>query len=295
MEAIQILIPFLKSDLNSPFTNQRLFRQPKSAFVLGVSCLSFVLGSLFIGIEAIAFSEDLYNPRPIYFDPPDTGEESAPEDRPRGGGSRPPCSDVEISPAPCADLELTALVPFPEIVKDDGQGTLVKQPAAWGQTISETPTFWYYIPYPSAAVHGAEFELLDVDDNLIFRDPAVQLAETPGVIGYLPALEAPLEVGKTYHWHLILHIDPENPSLDEYVSGRIQRVDFSPEQAEQLETASPLQQADLLAEAGIWYDTLTALAKVYKDSPAAWIALLQQVELDEIAEEPIVNCCLLLE
>ncbi|MDJ0707135.1 MAG: DUF928 domain-containing protein [Leptolyngbyaceae cyanobacterium MO_188.B28] len=283
---------FFRSDFNLPFSNQRWFRQSSSVFALGVCCLGFVLGDLVTGIEATASLEDPDHPERIYYQPPDTQENSDPQDRPRGGGSRPPCSESEMSPAPCADLELTALVPFPEIVKDDSQGSAAKQPAAWGRTIAEIPAFWYYIPYPATAIHSAEFELLDDNDNLIFRDPSVQLAETPGVIGYHPNLEAPLEVGKTYNWHLILHIDPDNPSLDEYVSGRIQRVALPPEQVAQLDTLSPLQQADLLAEAGIWYDTLTALAKVYQDAPTAWISLLKQVELDEIAEEPIVNGCL---
>ena len=295
-EAILILMTFLRFDFKAPFINQLLqllLRKPNLPFVLMLFCLSFGLGLLFPGIEATAFPESGENALKIQFEPPDTGEESAPQDRPRGGGTRPSCSDAPIRPAPCANLELTALVPYPEIVRDDGQGRSSKQPSAWGRTIAEIPTFWYYIPYPATAIHRAEFELWDKDGHLIIQDASVQIAETPGVIGYLPDLEEPLEVGKTYHWHLILRLDPDNPSLDEYVSGRIQRVAFSPEQAGQLAVSSPLQQADLLAAAGIWYDTLTALAKVYRDAPATWIALLRQVELDEIAEEPLVDCCLL--
>lgn len=292
MEVIQIFkIQILKSYFTTMLTKQMQWRPPNLVLLLALSPLSFFVGSLFTGMPVSAFFEDFDSSLQIHFQQPDTGEESAPQDRPRGGGSRPPCAELQIGAFPCADLNLTALVPFPEIVQEDIQGHLLEQPAAWGRTIAAAPTFWFYIPYSSAAVHSAEFELWDDENHLIVQNSSIQISETPGVISYRPSLEAPLEVGKTYRWHLLLRFDPETPSLDEYVSGRVQRIAF-PGQMEQLETASPLQQASLLAEAGIWYDTLTALAKVHIDAPAVWIALLQQVGLDAIAEEPIVDCCL---
>ncbi|MEO0407632.1 MAG: DUF928 domain-containing protein, partial [Cyanobacteria bacterium P01_A01_bin.135] len=82
------------------------------------------------------------------------------------------------------------------------------------------------------------------------------------------------------------------PAADELVSGRITRVAPSAELTQRLGTAAtPLQQAEILGEAGIWYDTVTALAAVHSEQPVAWTTLLRSVGLDEIVDAPVLDCC----
>ncbi|GAB4385512.1 MAG: hypothetical protein Kow00121_50550 [Elainellaceae cyanobacterium] len=169
-----------------------------------------------------------------------------------------------------------ALVPSPET----GQ--------AWGQTIASAPTLWFYVPYAQTDIYSMEFELWDEDNNLIVQDRQVSIPATPGITSYQVAAATPLEVGKTYRWYLLLRFDPNNPSLDEYVSGRIERI-AAADLSGQLEAALPLEQAQLLAEAGVWYDTLTVLAAVQAEQPEIWSQFLQAVGLSAIAEEPLVS------
>jgi hypothetical protein len=211
----------------------------------------------------------------IQFRQPDLQEDSAPQDRPGGGGARPVCSDSSASI--CTSLGLMALVPFPETEQ------------AWGQTLQAAPTLWFYIPYPSTAIHRLEFELWDEENQLIAQDQQIPIPTTPGVIRYQIPDTVSLEVGKTYRWYFLLRLDPDNPSLDEQTNGRIERIAPSSELLNQLETSSLLEQAQYLAAAGIWYDTLTVLAELYPDRPEAWRNFLQTTGLDHIAEEPLIQ------
>jgi hypothetical protein len=51
------------------------------------------------------------------------------------------------------------------------------------------------------------------------------------------------------------------------------------------------------AQAGIWHETLTSLADLYRKAPnnsqvvTNWRDLLTSVGLDKIAREPLINCC----
>lgn len=220
---------------------------------------------------------EILNNSSVHFQPPDTQEDSAPQDRPKGGGARPACVDSSNPLPVCTDLSLMALVPFPQL----GQ--------AWGQTIAESPTLWFYNPYAPSAIHSLEFELWDENNHLIAQDSNIPIPSAPGIIRY--RIPVSLNSGQTYRWYFLLRFDPNNPSLDEQVSGRIQRITLSAQQMRQLQTASPMQQAQQLAEAGIWYDTLVALAQTYPIHPEIWSNFLQTVGLQSVSAEPLIPCC----
>ena len=221
----------------------------------------------------------------IEFKQPDTDEVSDPSDRPRGGGSRPICDLDASGSLPCTELRLTALVPFPQAAAGAGSA----RPSAWGQTLEPIPTFWFYVPYPPDSIHTAEFEVWDSEGTLVWQDPHLVLAQTPGIMAYRPALPQTLAVGQTYRWHLLLRFDPDHPSADAHVTGRVQRIATSAELTQQLAIATtPLQTARALAKNGIWYDTLTALAKVYPEQPEVWMDLLRSVGLEQVAAQKLV-------
>ncbi|MBC6477349.1 MAG: DUF928 domain-containing protein [Hormoscilla sp. GM7CHS1pb] len=92
---------------------------------------------------------------------------------------------------------------------------------------------------------------------------------------------------------------PSDRSSIHYVESRIQRVEASDALAMGLKQKSARDLVDLYAEEGMWFDLLKTLAELRRDRPgdlllaAEWARLLrhERVQLSDIAEEPLVNCC----
>ncbi|MEM9216857.1 MAG: DUF928 domain-containing protein [Cyanobacteria bacterium P01_F01_bin.150] len=210
----------------------------------------------------------------ISFRQPDTREIGDPLDRPRGGGSR-GCDD---DPQACGSEALAALVPFDEHVFQDEQGQEKTVLQAWGQTLERHPTLWFYMPHSADVVYGAEFSLWTEAGDRLFHTTDVPLLAAPGIMGY--TLSTPLNIDQTYRWRLYLQLDPDFPNIDEWVSGRIQRVRVAPEVQAQLDQASVPQQAEILAESGIWYDVLTTIAIAYPDNAPLWTDVWKTVLTD---------------
>jgi len=220
--------------------------------------------------------------------PPDIEEKP----RTQSGGPRfiqptediddPPAGGVRSVPSGCtssSQLSLTALVPKNKI----------------GQTVSDYPTFFFYLPQTDAEL--AEFILEDQSGNQIYRQD-LPIKNVSGVIGVsIPANTnvPPLEVGKKYTWIFSLVCDPEDRSSDLLETGIVRRVELSAEILRELENANPRQKTFIYAENGIWQDALSNLAAARRanpndtDLPADWESLLDSVTLGEIAKEPIVE------
>ncbi|MEH2422190.1 MAG: DUF928 domain-containing protein [Nostoc sp.] len=206
-----------------------------------------------------------------------------------GMGSRDNC--------PAVATALTALVPLQKEQKIDNQVDKSVVDIVGGLTISERPTFWFYIPYTQDLTNSiAEFILQDNTGNDIYRN-AIALPLKPGVIGIsLPETVTSLEVAKTYHWYLKLHCKQQTGSVLIYVEGDIQRIHLDFRVMQQLEaTTNPRQKIIIYAKEGIWFDALTMLAQIRLSNPndasveEDWKSLLQSVNLDNIAKAPIVN------
>ena len=62
---------------------------------------------------------------------------------------------------------------------------------------------------------------------------------------------------------------------------------------EQLEKATPRDRVALYAVNGLWFDALTVAAQLRRRNPnnPSWAELLQVIGLNELAIEPIVECC----
>ena len=198
--------------------------------------------------------------------------QDAPSGRRRGGASRcPDCSNY--------DLPVTALVPG-----EQSQSFLAL-------TISEYPTFWFYVPYRLTAKHTVEFVLQDDKDNYIYKTTFTPAVTPAGVMGIGTA--APLEIGKQYHWTFSV----QDRSNFVFVQGLVQRLQPNANLKSQLESATLQERISLYATHGIWHDAITALAELRRNSPqdaaltVDWIDLLQSVGLNNIATEPINQCC----
>lgn len=214
----------------------------------------------------------------IQFTPPPPPSTIGTPQSGRGAGSRgPACKRYE---------NVTPLVP------------LAKTAIRWGLTSKEHPRLWFYAPQGLAA---------NIPLELVFQDEAGQnrsrtvfhTSETPvGIFSVsLPATATPLQVGKIYRWSVSIYCDPETIDIPVTLQGALERVTLSSKVQNQLSaTHSVLEQANLYARNGLWYDALTTLGEGLRNSKepgiaSAWKDLLQQASLDQVPSTAIVPCC----
>jgi len=165
-------------------------------------------------------------------------------------------------------------------------------------TTSTHPTFWFYVPYTAEEVVSGEFYLQDQEGNNIF-ETKITLPTEPGIIGIsLPPEIKPLEINYQYRWYLVINcpeIEGENNSSPAWVEGLVQKI--PQEQITTFSTLPPLERIEIYAENGIWYDTLTELAKLKIAQPNSqelitiWSNLLNSstVGLETVSQKPILG------
>ncbi|MEG4217881.1 DUF928 domain-containing protein [Microcoleus sp. Pol14C6] len=165
-----------------------------------------------------------------------------------------------------------------------------------GRTVSDYPTFFFYLPQTDAKL--AEFIIEDESSGEIIYEQDVTITNLSGVISVtIPANKnvSPLQVGKNYRWSVALICDSLDPSVDLLETGIVRRVELSPDIRSQLEKADPRQKTVIYAKNGIWLDALSNLAAARRANPndaeltADWESLLDSVKLGHIAKEPIVE------
>ncbi len=176
-------------------------------------------------------------------------------------------------------LSLTALVPKTKV----------------GRTISDYPTFFFYLPQTDAQL--AEFILQDRSGNQIYKQ-TLTISNLSGTIGIsIPANKnvPPLEVGKSYRWSFSVICNSQDRSSDQMEIGSVRRVELSADILRQLEKADPRQKTVIYAQNGIWQDALSTLAAARRANPndavlkADWESLLDSVTLGKLAKELIVQ------
>ncbi|HLO49201.1 MAG TPA: DUF928 domain-containing protein [Kamptonema sp.] len=268
----------------------------KSKFPQQLKILALALFSLALSLLAptVVVSQSHSNSlSQIHFTPP---PESAPAfARRQESRSRCPCYNSVHS--------FTALLP----------------PTSFAQTTAERPTFFLYVPHATAAKtvvnkddngcnktvnnsqlresFGVEFELVDEQERRIYQTEFA-ITNTPGIISFtLPQNAPPLELKKYYKWYFEVICDREDRSGDSVVSGWTRRVEITPNLAKELAKASPTDRPAIYAQYGLWQDTLTTLAQLRQSQPLdvslakAWEQLLKSVGLENISQEPLVECC----
>ena len=233
----------------------------------------------------IRFIEPTLNKKPA--------NRGAPKDR-KGAGTR-------SEECPATKLDFTALAPLMQIAKKRDPKKIAdpSSKSALGLTTLEYPTFWFYVPYTSNQINSLKFMLLDEDDNPMIKEPIrVDVPQKPGTIGIeLSKSAKPLEIGKYYHWYFLVDCNPQSISEDMAIEGFVKRISLRPGLKQELEGATPQQKAKIYAREGIWQDAIAILAKLRRNKPQDtpllnyWKDLLQSIDLDEIANEPIQDCC----
>ena len=193
------------------------------------------------------------------------GGKRSPSGRTSGGGTRGVCS--------AALNNLIALMPG-----DDNAGT----------TISTNPKFFLYVPEHEAK--SAEFEITDKSGKSLYFTN-LDISDTSGIVKLTLPKNVNLKTNKEYTWAFSIVCDPWDRSGDKFVKGTIKKVEISSELENRLKNATPLEQAEIYANAKIWNETIATLAELRTSNPTEWEELLTSVGLKEIASEPFASCC----
>ncbi|MEO1145822.1 MAG: DUF928 domain-containing protein [Cyanobacteria bacterium J06638_22] len=172
----------------------------------------------------------------------------------------------------------------------------------FGTTVKDDPTFYWYVPAVNAA--GLEFLLLDEAGNEVFTQMLPPTSEA-GIVGIkVPALgdgeqaASRLNVNEDYHWFFSIVCDEGDRSADVFTEGWVRRIPLAATLAGQLETTPPSQQADIFADAGIWYDALDTNVQVRCEEPNdfsladQWVNLLGSIGLDSVADASLNSACI---
>lgn len=202
-------------------------------------------------------------PSPLVYVPPDRG---MPGNR-EGGGARGCGQEVYVPP-------LIAIIPNENV----------------GRTQMDRPTLLWVAP--AVPDRTLIFNINTAEERTLFKQEfsGPDQAEIAGIT--LPSEAPALEPQQDYHWYLSVVCDPLARSGDVVVDGWVRRVAPDPQLTARLQQTSPQERPILLAEAGLWYDTLAAIAQLRQQDPQAstwqgnWSSLLQEVGLEMMSDLP---------
>lgn len=195
------------------------------------------------------------------------GGKRSPSGRTSGGGTRGPKRS-----------DLIALMPG-----DDNAGT----------TIASNPKFFVYVPEYEEE-NSAEFEIIDQSGKSVYLTN-LDISETSGIVQLTLPTNVNLTKNQEYIWRFTIILDPWDRSGDKFVEGTIKRVEVSSDLENSLKNATPLEQAEIYANAKIWNEAIATLADLRNSNPKEWEELLTSVGLEDIASEPFAACCELTE
>jgi hypothetical protein len=158
-----------------------------------------------------------------------------------------------------------------------------------GLTIQEQPSLYWYLSRPTS--YPVEFTIIadGARQPLLARRLSDSLR--PGMQRVrLADYGVRLSVGVPYRWSVAVVVDPDNRSRDVIAGGTIERVAPPAELRAKSARAGKTRAPYIYAEAGLWYDALTAISDLIDAAPEdrtlrqGRASLLEQVGLTQIAE-----------
>ena len=245
----------------------------------------FIFTTFTLAVLSISTSQQASAAISIQFTPPLPPDVGEPNGRAQGGGSRGDC--------------LTALVPKTR--------TASGQEILWGLTTSDRPTVWFHTSRGLSRGIPVEWMLQDKTGKPIYKTRFKASATPPGVMSFsIPSTAAPLQIGQSYYWTLSTYCAPlelNSSTTPEDIDrpivatlhGVIKRVTSPTLQSQIASAKTPVEQASLYANRGVWYDALTTLGNHLQATPkdltiaSVWAELLQQVHLEISAS--FTPCC----
>lgn len=158
-----------------------------------------------------------------------------------------------------------------------------------GLTISKQPTVYWYLS--KAVATPLEFTLIDDQAIHPLLETRLGAPTKPGIQGLrLSDYPIQLEPGMEYQWFIALVPDPEQRAHDILAGGVIQSIEPPATLAARLNRADQQALPYLYAEAGLWYDAITAISALIEAHPGdralreQRAALLEQVGLSAAAD-----------
>ena len=182
---------------------------------------------------------------------------------------------------PATSIGLTAIVPGKNV----------------GQTLSDRPTIWAYVPFQATSKHQMEIEIKKPGSNASTITP-LPLPQAPGIIQIpLPSDVPAMKVGDRYTWVLRYNCDVEGESVTNFVQGSIDRISLNAKFRQYLINAKTIEEKiELYTEYGIWFELIELLISEKIKDPnnklinKIWIDLLSQtpeIDLKEMINQPI--------
>jgi hypothetical protein len=219
----------------------------------------------------------------------------------RKGGTQPPAADSGAKAAPGGAVPVYKPPPRGAPGGRVGGGTRgvpgrdtfvlsVLAPDDSGLTVSEQPSLYWFI----SAEISLPVEITITDPNGVqpLLEKRVPTPVKRGVQRFrLSDHGVTLAPGIPYRWSVTVVSDPNRRSRDILASGTIERVEPPAGLGAKLQGASKANYAFLYADAGIWYDALSAISELIESSPndAELLrqreALLTQAGLTEVARD----------
>ena len=165
-------------------------------------------------------------------------------------------------------------------------------------TTAANPTFFLYLPETDRSIKGIEFVLEDNDSSEQFYSQTFEDVKQGGIVSVqIPKDKVSLEIGKPYRWSFSIICDFNNRDQDQYVEGKIERLEDETLSEQLKETTAPLDQAIIYATAGLWENALTTIAQLRQQNPnnvevnQYWTELLNSVKLEAVTKEEFLPCC----
>jgi Domain of Unknown Function (DUF928) len=245
--------------------------------VLGCMSLSTLLGMAPPLQASESPKSSSSRPATFQYNPPIPPSLGAPKGRTGGGASRGTCAQHQA---------MQAVLPR-------------NTSRAYELTVSEHPTFWFYLPDRPNPETRLEFVVQDAADQYVYKTVFNQPNAIAGLIRItLPEQSPALASNAMYSWTLSIQCDPKHPSQMAFIRGGIQTVAIAahPESAAfpfptSSKTNNPEVIAQRYAQQGFWYDAMTILAEALQTQPVSqstaqlWQDLLGQSGLT-ILEPP---------
>lgn len=158
-----------------------------------------------------------------------------------------------------------------------------------GLTVSDQPSLYWFIS--SVTSSPVEVTVMDPRATEPVLETRIPPPVQPGVHHFrLADHGVRLSPGVPYRWYVAVVLDSGRRSKDVLAGGAIERVELPEELRAKLTRAGKAELPFLYAEAGLWYEALTAISELIEAAPHDSVlrrqraSLLAQVGLPEIGE-----------
>jgi len=249
----------------------------KNRFLLSV--LSGLALSLLAPVRA-AQAQDL-PPLPVQLEGRIWRNPGQPGNRRRGGGSRGGC----FSGTP-----LTALA-YGESTTVEELGVTHTDKLVGALTSQVVPTLWFYLPTLLEQT-ATEFVVKDAGDQVIYQGQLMGETEAEGIVGVPLGVRLPF--GQAYRWFLTVDCDESERTT---VNGWIASQDPGTDLTRTFAQADSRNRVALYTNYGYLHDALSELAVLRRQYPEdeaiarSWGQFLTSLDLGDLADEPVLNCC----